>query len=359
MTSKWANISDGPLGSPLHKVRHLESFVTKLSPRTVSKLSPRKPDKPRERGDHQMKHEISTLLDDILQSKPVPPFSSSHRREHEEEFLKSKDLQELIKIADTPKYADISMQFEDAEESKLQSKDCEEEELIKLCSNRKQEGQTVAHLEFANLRLQNCKLTEEIRKLKTQSKYSSIFEDYDREIETLQKMMDTMAGDHKQVLVKNLQLKHEVANLKLSGLKSGELKTVRVLQRTLRETEKKLKEKERALTKLTSSRRHTDIRNRVLQTSKDEWCEMSDMLNRRESELGKSYLAQAETQAMVERLQLEVTELTHENSTLRGQTKSLESEVTTLRQICKRINDDMKQKNQMKRVSKKWASKKK
>ena len=221
-----------------------------------------------------------------------------------------------------------------------------------------QEDHTVAHLEFANLRLQNCKLTEEIRKLKTQSKYSSIFADYDREMETLHKMMESMANDHRASLVRNLQLKHELTNCKLSGQPAGELKTVRVLQRTLRETTKKLQEKEKALMKLTSSRRHTDIRNRVLQTSKAECIEMSDVLSRREHELGKSYLAQAETQAMVERLQLEITELRHENSTLRGQTKSLESEVTTLRQICKRINDDMKHKNQMKRVSKKWAPRK-
>ena len=314
-------------------------------------------------GDHQMKHEISSLLDDILQPKQtvIPPFSSRHRAEDEPDFLKSKDLEELIQIADTPKHADCTGKMDefdkmdDFRECKQQSKGTEEEELMALCQERKQEDNTVAHLEFANLRLQNCKLTEEVRKLKTQSKYSSIFADYDREIETLHKMMESIASAHQQCLVKNLQLKHEVTNYKMNGQKSGELKTVRVLQRTLRETTKKLHEKERALMKLTSSRRHTDIRNRVLLTSKDEYCEMSDLLTRRENELGKSYLAQAETQAMVDRLQLEVTELSHENNTLRGQTKSLENEVTTLRQICKRINDDIKQKNQIRRVSKKWA----
>ena len=41
----------------------------------------------------------------------------------------------------------------------------------------------------------------------------------------------------------------------------------------------------------------------------------------RENELGKSYLSQAKTQAM-DRLELIVTELQHENNTLQTQNKS-------------------------------------
>jgi len=307
--------------------------------------------RPENASSHDIKNEISSLLDDILEPKqvPPPPRSTKPRAENEDgDFLKSKDLEELIAMTDTPKYADFSLgQHRDAAEKQLAAERLE----------REQEDHTAAHLEFANLRLQNCKLTEEVRKLKAQSKYSSLFADYDREIETLRKMNEAMASDQKLCLAKNLQLKHELNNFKLSGQRAGELKTVRILQRSLRETTKKLQEKERALTKLTSSIRHTDIRNRVLQTSKDEWCEMSELLSRRESELGASYLAQAETQAVVERLQLQLTEMTHDNHSLRGQTESLENEVATLRQLCKRINDDMKHKNQMQRVSKKWAPK--
>merc|ERR1712130_976409 len=111
-----------------------------------------------------------------------------------------------------------------------------------------------------------------------------------------------------------------------------------------------------SLMKLTANIRHTDVRNRVLQTSKDEWYEMSQLLSQREDELAKSYLVHAETQAVVDKLDLERTELLHENNTLQTQTKSLENEVSTLRHACKRINDDMKQRNQLQRVSKKWAA---
>merc|ERR1719461_1075550 len=116
------------------------------------------------------------------------------------------------------------------------------------------EDKTISHLKFTNLRLDNCKLREEIRKLKSQSKYSSVFDDYDLEMKTLHKLLESMGNDNKLLSIKNIQLKHDLNNIKLSACenKSAELKTVRSLQRTLRETTKKLKEREVELTKLTS-----------------------------------------------------------------------------------------------------------
>eukprot|EP00483_Globobulimina_turgida_P010251 UN10270 len=110
--------------------------------------------------------------------------------------------------------------------------------------------------------------------------------------------------------------------------------------------------------RLQSNIRHTDIRNRVLQNSKQEWYEMSQLLNERENELSKSYLSQAQTQATVDKLDLNVTQLQYENNTLQIQTKSLQNEVQTLRHLCKRINADVKQGKQLQRVSRKWANKK-
>ena len=300
-----------------------------------------------------MKQEISSLLDDILEPKPQQ--NTVHhtavdngfiKQKNQEMFLKSQDFEDMLKSTKSPpKYENFIV-------------DMEQENI----DNTNQENKTVAHLEFTNLRLANCKLQEEIRKLKSQSKYSSIFDDYDREITTLNKLLTNMSHDNKLLSLKNMQLKQDLGNYKLRGNidngnnKGDELKTVRILQKTLRDTTKKLKEKEIELMKLSGNIRHCDIRNRVLQTSKDEWYEMSQVLNERENELGKSYLSQAKTQANVDRLELIVTELQHENNTLQTQNKSLENEVATLRHLCKKINDDIRQRNQLHRVSKKWSS---
>lgn len=298
----------------------------------------------------KMKEEFSSLLDDILEPKMEQISQNSsiehltndftNAPTHHESYLASDDLQEMLKSTKYP----------------TNSKN---ENIIK--TQEDEANKTVVHLEFTNLRLENCKLKEEIRKLKSESKYSSIFDDYDREIKTLNKLLQNMSNDNKLLSLKTMQLKQDIAKYRLSSrnninAKSDELKTVRILQKTLRETTKKLKEKEKELLALSSSQRHTDIRNRVLSTSKEEWYELSQALNDRESELSKSYLAQAETQANVDRLQLIVSELQHENNTLKVENKSLENEVATLRHLCKKINEDIKQRNQLNRVSKKWAS---
>ena len=322
---------------------------SKSPPKSKSKLM----DDENQNNSNQMKmkQEFSSLLDNILEPKSsqlthkslMDDLEKQIHPNQEETYLASDDLQEMLKSTRSiPEY-----QRKTKSESILEMQD-------------HQASKTVVHLEFTNLRLENCKLKEEIRKLKSQSKYSSIFEDYDREITTLNKLLQNMSNDNKLLSLKTMQLKQELANHRLSinntNAKNDELRTVRILQRTLRETTKKLKEKEAALMKLSSVTRHTDIRNRVLSTSKEEWYEMSQALNERENELGKSYLAQAQTQATVDRLQLIVTELQHENSTLKVENKSLENEVATLRHLCKKINDDIKQRNQLNRVSKKWAS---
>eukprot|EP01083_Nonionella_stella_P154422 497536_1 len=295
----------------------------------------------------QIKQEISLLLDDILEPKPhesttVKDRAPNHISTQHDLFLESHDLEAMLKST-------TSIKQQESDEFKLSS--------TEDCSDEKEEDKTVAHLDFANLRLENCKLKEEMRKLKAQSKYSSVFEDYDREIGTLHKLLQAMADDNKALTIKNLKLLDHVHNYKLNGDKCNQVKTVRILQKSVRQTTKKLKERDASLMKLTSHIRRSNIRNRVLQTSKDEWYQMSQLLNQREKELGKSYLDQAETQAKVDKLQLQITELQHENNTLTMHTDSLENEVCTLRSICKRVNDDMKQRNQLHRVSKKWAPK--
>eukprot|EP01084_Bolivina_argentea_P099269 178442_1 len=311
----------------------------------------------------EIKKEISLLLDDILDSKDGPKYNASENTinknarninmGNDNSFLKSRDFEQMFRITD---------------ECKTNSKHSESHEIeLPNMNNDKQEYNTITHINFTNLRLENCKLKEEIRKLKTQSKYSSIYDDYDREMKTLHKLIESIANENKLLTMKNMELKHELNNNKFNpnvnnnvntNIKSNELKTVRSLQRSLRETTKKLKEKETLLMKLTSDIRHSDIRKRVLQNSKQEWYDMSRLLNKRESELAQSYLSQAQKQAVVDKLQLKITQLEHENNTLITQTESLENEVCTLRHVCKRINDDIKQSNQLQRVSKKWASKK-
>merc|ERR1712154_631294 len=110
------------------------------------------------------------------------------------------------------------------------------------------------------------------------------------------------------------------------------------------------------LTKLTSDIRHSEIRSRVLKTSKNDTYDMAQQLSETKDELAKSYLAHAEVQAKVEQLKIQKTELQHENNALQLQAKSLENETMALRKACKKYNDDMKQQNHLHRVSKKWAS---
>jgi len=296
-------------------------------------------------SNKQIKQEITSLLDDILHSKPEQSVINEPKIKNDmdttQKFIKAEDFENMMQTTNSGT----------AEKYHVE----DEEEKAKIENG---EDKTMTHLRFTNLRLENCKLREEMRKLKSQSKYSSVFDDYDLEIKKLNKLLESMGKDNKMISIKNMQLKHDLNNCRLSGNenKSAELKTVRSLQRSLRETTKKLKEREVELTKLTSNIRHSEIRIRVLQTSKNDTYDMAQTLSETKEELAKSYLAHAEVQAVLDKLRLQKTELEHENNTLQTQTKSLENEVMTLRRVCKKYNDDIKQNNQLHRVSKKWAS---
>ncbi len=68
---------------------------------------------------------------------------------------------------------------------------------------------------MTDLRLENIKLKERLRKMQSKNIYSSIFKDYEKEITILQKNINRLQKVNKILTVKNVKLKHKLTNEKI------------------------------------------------------------------------------------------------------------------------------------------------
>ncbi|ETO29484.1 hypothetical protein RFI_07636 [Reticulomyxa filosa] len=256
--------------------------------------------------------------------------------------------------------------------------------------------------QISNLRLENCKLAEELRRLKAQKPcYSDIFGEYDKEIVLLHKKIELLQETNQSLTVKNVNLKHKLLTLTSQMSKQDNMDNIifdkydlpafRVLQKQAKELTTKLKEKEAEMEQLQQQFRHTQIRNRVLMKTSKEFESVSmfsfffvpTVLCEREAEIKELCLKQAETQALADRLQLQLSgvyrfakkkylfcklrsycfdwvfvmeclDTKNEKQFLEKQIESLEKELIVARKMCTTINAEIKQNAEVERIVKKW-----
>ena len=232
------------------------------------------------------------------------------------------------------------------------------------------EDKAKINLDFTNLRLEIVKLKEMNRKLKSESLYNEIFSDYDNEISMLHKHIKYLSQQNLQLTMKNMTIKQnfERAKLSMSSLfihndnskknsnKMEELKTVRILQKRLRENEKKLEEMNIENNEIKGKLRHTQIAHKLLSEASEHANMLAEELSKCKHEMNMSILKQASIQAELDKSKMETNDLRIEKEIIKDQFTSMENELIMLRKYCAKLNQQNIIKKHQQRMEQKWGN---